>query len=132
MKAPVACRNIGAASELLRNLANPSRLAIICLLLEGERSVMELEAALGLHQPTLSQQLAVLRRAGLIAGRRTARQVYYRVSDERAAGIVAALRGLFPPFLPASALLTVDKGDTSRADLIKAGVLARLAGREMM
>jgi DNA-binding transcriptional ArsR family regulator len=131
MKAPLACKNIGAASALLRNLGNPSRLAIICLLLEGERPVAEMEVALGIHQPTLSQQLTVLRESGLIAGRRAARQVLYYVADDRAAQIVAVLRTMFPPFLPELAQRTVDHGDTDGAALINS-VLARLAERDMM
>ena len=104
MRAPPLCKNIEAASSLLRTLGNPSRLAIICLLLDGERSVMEMEAALRIRQPTLSQQLTALRRAKLIAGRRTFRSVFYRVCDDRAAQIVDTLRTMFPDLLPASAL----------------------------
>lgn len=132
MKAAVLCHDIAAASRLLQCLGNPSRLSIVCLLLDGERSVMALEAALGLRQPTLSQQLSALRRAGLIARRRVFRTVYYRVCDERAGRIVATLRGMFSELLPASALLTVADGGTGREALARAAVLARLAEREMM
>jgi DNA-binding transcriptional ArsR family regulator len=97
------CQAIGAASELLSLLANPDRLAIVCLLLEGERSVGQIEVALRLHQPTLSQQIGTLRRAGLIAGRRSARHVVYRLTDPRAEAIVATLRGIYSELLPASA-----------------------------
>jgi DNA-binding transcriptional ArsR family regulator len=132
VKAALVCKNIGAASQLLRTLGNPSRLAIICLLLDGERSVMEVEAALGIRQPTLSQQLTALRRAGLIEGRRVFRTVYYRVCDERAAQIVATLRTMFPDMLPASALLTVATGDMDRDALARLAALNRMAEREMM
>ena len=132
MKTPPLCREIEAASSLLRTLGNPSRLAIICLLLDGDRSVMELEAALAIRQPTLSQQLTALRDARLVEGRRTRRSVVYRVCDERAAQIVATLRTMFADLLPASALLTVSDGRTDRAALAHAAAVSRLAEREMM
>lgn len=132
MRAALLCKNIGAASRLLQILGNPSRLSIICLLLDGERSVMELEAALGIRQPTLSQQLTALRKAGLIAGRRAFRTAHYRVCDDRAAQIVATLRTMFPDMLPASALLTVTHGAMDRDALARAAVLARIAERETM
>jgi DNA-binding transcriptional ArsR family regulator len=132
MKAALLCKNIGAAAQLLQALGNPSRLSIICLLLDGERSVMELEAALGIRQPTLSQQLTALRKAGLIVGRRAFRTVHYRVCDDRAAQIVATLRTMFPDMLPASALLTITHGAMDREALARAAILGRMAEREIM
>jgi DNA-binding transcriptional ArsR family regulator len=132
MKKSVICRDIAAASELLRALANPDRLAIVCLLLEGERSVMELEVGLGIRQPTLSQQLTELRNAGLIAGRRALKHVYYHVADERAGQIVGCLRQIFSELLPASALLTVTESLKDRQSLADAVALSRLAEREFM
>ncbi|MBO0903390.1 ArsR/SmtB family transcription factor [Jiella sonneratiae] len=70
-------------AELFKRLSHPARLAIVCHLASGERSVGELEADLGLAQPSLSQQLTDLRTAGLIAPRRQAKQVFYRLVDER-------------------------------------------------
>ena len=132
MKAAVLCKDIEAASNLLRTLGNPNRLAIICLLLEGERSVMEMEAALGIRQPTLSQQLTAPRRAGLIEGRRAIKHVFYRVCDERAGQIVVTLRTLYAELLPASAVLTRSNGTMDRAALAKSAALSRIAEREMM
>ena len=132
MKASLLCRDIGAASDLLRALGNPSRLAIVCLLLEGERSVMEMEVALSIRQPTLSQQLTALREAGLIQSRRQVKHVFYRVCDDRAARIVATLRTMFSDLLPASALLTVTHGATDRKALARSAALSRIAEREMM
>ena len=123
------CRDIGEASALLALLANADRLAILCLLLEGPRTVMQLEVALDLHQPSLSQQIGTLRRAGLIAGQRTARQVSYRVSDGRVGTVVGALRGIYADLVPASAL-AVTGGD--RAAMTQAAIAARLAEREWM
>jgi len=62
--------NSASAGALLKALANPDRLLLLCQLSLGERNVSELEQLLGIQQPTLSQQLAVLRREGLVATRR--------------------------------------------------------------
>lgn len=85
----------GEASEFLKKLANPNRLMIACALVEGERSVRELEEGLGIRQPGLSQQLAELRDAGLIVGRKESKSVYYRLADERVSAIVALLYRMF-------------------------------------
>ncbi|HWK95477.1 MAG TPA: metalloregulator ArsR/SmtB family transcription factor [Pseudolabrys sp.] len=92
---PRLCRSIGEASDLLKALANPNRLSIVCMLLEGERSVAAIESELGIRQPTLSQQLGELREAGLVATRRDAKHIYYRVVDDRAGQIVKTLRIAF-------------------------------------
>ncbi len=126
------CRNIGLASGLLALLANPNRLAIVCLLLEGERSVMALEVALDIQQPTLSQQLGILREAGIITGRRLARRVFYRLADERTARVVETLRSIFEELLPASVILSSADPAQDRAALATAAALARLAERETM
>jgi DNA-binding transcriptional ArsR family regulator len=84
-----------AASDFMKRLANPNRLRIACALVEGERSVGDLEAALGLKQPLLSQQLAELRDAGIVEARRKVKQVFYRLSDPRAVALIATLHRLF-------------------------------------
>src|ERR1700730_17365283 len=89
---PLICRSVGEASELLKTIPNPNRLSIVCLLLEGERSVTELESELGIRQPTLSQQLGEVRAAGIVATRRAAQHVFYGLADDRAGRIVATLR----------------------------------------
>lgn len=94
---------VDEASFFLKKLANPSRLMIACALVESERSVGELEELLDIRQPGLSQQIAELREAGLIRGRKDAKQVYYNLADERVAETVALLHRLFcaqPPFSP--------------------------------
>ncbi|GAA4113515.1 ArsR/SmtB family transcription factor [Aminobacter aganoensis] len=85
----------GEASEFLKKLANPNRLMIACALVEGERSVRELEDGLGIRQPGLSQQLAELRDAGLIVGRKQSKSVFYRLADERVRAVVSLLYTLF-------------------------------------
>ena len=83
--------NAAAAGQLLKALANPDRLLLLCQLSQGERNVSELEAMLGIVQPTLSQQLAVLRREGLVATRREGKQIYYRISSEQALAVIGTL-----------------------------------------
>lgn len=80
-----------AAGQLLKALANPDRLLLLCQLSQGERNVGELEALLGIVQPTLSQQLAVLRREGLVDTRRDGKQVYYRISSPQALALINTL-----------------------------------------
>jgi DNA-binding transcriptional ArsR family regulator len=86
-----------AISEILKLLGNPQRLLIACLLSEGEYAVSEIEAKLGIHQPTLSQQLGALREAGVIEGRREAKAVIYRLTDEPTRHLLDALHRIFCP-----------------------------------
>lgn len=83
------------AVEFLKNFAHVNRLLIVCSLVEAERSVGELETLLGIRQPTLSQQLGELREAGIIAGRREAKQVFYRIADRRALALISMLHSQF-------------------------------------
>lgn len=87
--------NAASASALLKALANPDRLLLLCQLSQGERSVSELEQLLGIQQPTLSQQLAVLRREGLVATRREGKLIHYRISSAEALAVITTLYRLF-------------------------------------
>ncbi len=93
-----------AAAELLRALAHPMRLQILCRLLVGELAVGGFETELGLKQPNLSQQLGQLREAGLVTTRREAKTVFYSLADKRVRLILDALRQTFsatePPNVP--------------------------------
>jgi DNA-binding transcriptional ArsR family regulator len=84
-----------AATDFMKSLANPNRLMIACALIAGERSVGELETALGLRQPSLSQQLADLRDNGIVVARREAKQVFYRLADDRAVALLSTLHQIF-------------------------------------
>jgi DNA-binding transcriptional ArsR family regulator len=84
-----------AAGSFMKSLANPNRLMIACALLDGERSVGDLETDLGLRQPSLSQQLAELRESGVVEARREAKQVFYRISDQRVVALLATLHQIF-------------------------------------
>ena len=83
------------ASGLLRVLANENRMLLMCQLSQGEKSVGELEALLGIHQPTLSQQLGVLRNEGLVDTRRDGKWMYYRVAREEVLILLDALHGIY-------------------------------------
>jgi DNA-binding transcriptional ArsR family regulator len=87
----------GRATALLRVLANEDRLLLLCQLTQGEACVSELEEMLGIRQPTLSQQLSVLRAEEIVSTRRDGKKIFYRVSDPRAVSILATLYGLYCP-----------------------------------
>ena len=89
----------GAATELLKALANPHRLMIVCRLVEGERSVGELAAALGLRDSTVSQHLAVLRRERLVRARRDAQTIWYSLASKPARAVLETLFRIYcaPP-----------------------------------
>lgn len=89
--------NAGAAGQLLKALGNPDRLLLLCQLVHGEMNVGELEERLKIVQPTLSQQLGVLRREGLVATRRDGRQIYYNISSPQALEIIETLYKLYCP-----------------------------------
>ena len=72
-----------AAVETLKVYAQPQRLMILSCLLEGERIVSDIDAATGIGQPTLSQQLAELRRKNLVRTRRQGTQIFYALADEK-------------------------------------------------
>ncbi len=86
---------VGEASEFLKKLSNPQRLLLVCSLVGGERSVRDLEETLGIRQPGLSQQLAELREAGLIAGRKEGKTVHYRLADPRVVRLITTMHELF-------------------------------------
>ncbi len=87
----------GDAARLLRALANERRLMILCQLTAGERSVGELAGRVGLSQSALSQHLALLREEGLVATRREAQTIWYRIVDRAALAVMATLADTFCP-----------------------------------
>lgn len=82
-------------ASYLKVLANPSRLLILCELKQGERSVSALETAVGLAQSALSQHLAKLRESGVVATRRDAQTIYYRLADPKVERMMGTLYELF-------------------------------------
>lgn len=93
------------AGDRLRKFAQPQRLMILSLLLHGEKSVTEIDAATGIGQPALSQQLAELRKAELVVTRRQAKQVHYSLADEAVAQCVRSIEAMFGANDPEGALL---------------------------
>ncbi|MDB5891779.1 MAG: transcriptional regulator [Polaromonas sp.] len=90
----------GAATEAvaaLKVLANPERLLLLCQLSQGEMCVSELEEALEIHQPTLSQQLGVLRNEEVVSTRREGKNIFYGVADKRLLEILSLLYRLYCP-----------------------------------
>ncbi len=87
--------NAHLASEFLKALAHESRLLILCLLTDGEKTVGELEELLGRRQSTVSQQLARLRLDGMVSARREGTTIYYRLADERVQVVLEALYKAF-------------------------------------
>jgi DNA-binding transcriptional ArsR family regulator len=87
--------NARQASDFLKVLSQETRLLILCLLSEGEKSVGELEEFLGQRQSTVSQQLARLRFEGLVATRREGKLIYYSLASEEVSTILAAVYKIF-------------------------------------
>ena len=89
-----------AASEAvsaLKLLANEDRLLLLCQLSQGEMCVSDLEEALDIHQPTLSQQLGVLRTEGVVNTRRQGKNIFYSVADPALLEILTVLYRLYCP-----------------------------------
>jgi DNA-binding transcriptional ArsR family regulator len=87
--------NAGVACGLLKAMANEARLLVLCQLIEGEKSVTELQQLVGLSQSAMSQHLAVLRDHGIVATRRDGQSVYYRISSGHATAIMETLHREF-------------------------------------
>jgi ArsR family transcriptional regulator len=83
------------AQALLKVLSNPDRLLLLCQLTQGEQCVSDLEHALGIRQPTLSQQLGVLRDEGLVSTRREGKQIFYTITSHEAQALMQVLYELY-------------------------------------
>ena len=79
------------ACKLMKVLSNPDRLMILCQLSKGELRVGEIEEILGIGQPTLSQQLTVLREEELVTIRREGKSIYYHVKSPKALAVIEIL-----------------------------------------
>ena len=85
----------GQVSNMLKQLANQDRLLILCQLAEQEFNVSQIEQLTGIMQPTLSQQLTILRRAKLVITRREGKQIYYAIQDQRLMRLLQTLYQLY-------------------------------------
>jgi ArsR family transcriptional regulator len=83
------------ACGLLKVLANQDRLLLLCELTQGEFCVSDLEAATGIRQPTLSQQLTVLREERLVSTRREGKQIFYSIASKEAIAVMNVLYELY-------------------------------------
>ncbi len=83
------------ASRLLSAMSNDKRLMILCQLVEGELSVSDLAARLGVRQSTVSQHLALLKKDGFVEARREAQQQYYSLAGDEAQRILQTLYELY-------------------------------------
>jgi len=89
-------RKANEAAQLLKLLANENRLLILCRLVQArEMPVNELVAAVGISQSALSQHLAKMRAEGLVATRRDAQTIYYRIHDPNARRMLGLLKGIY-------------------------------------
>ena len=79
------------ACRLMKVLSNPDRMMLLCQLAQGEKRVGELEEILGIVQPTLSQQLTVLRDEELVETRREGKSIYYQVKSPKAMAVIGTL-----------------------------------------
>ncbi len=85
------------AVSVLKVLGNEDRLLLLCQLSHGERCVSDIEAELGIRQPTLSQQLAVLRNEGVVNTRREGKNIYYSVAEPKTLEILNLIYQLYCP-----------------------------------
>lgn len=102
-------------SGLLKSLSHPDRLMVLCHLAQGEMAAGELADALGRKAPAMSQQLAILRREGLIQARRDGQSIFYRIADGDALAILGFLYERF---------CNEDQQSAGPVDLSKAGAVA--------
>ena len=79
------------ASQLLKSLSHPNRLLLLCQLTQGEYCVSELESLVGIGQPSLSQQLGILRKDELVTTRREGKQIYYSIASDDALAVLELL-----------------------------------------
>ena len=87
----------GKACKLLKAVSNPDRLLLLCQMTQGEFSVRELELMTGIAQPTLSQQLTVLRDEQLVTTRRDGKQIFYTIVSKEALAVLQVLYQLYCP-----------------------------------
>ena len=95
MKVEDLRQNASQATGLLKTLAHEDRLILLCQLCEREMCVSELEQVLDIRQPSLSQQLGVLRREGLVETRRDGKHIFYRVTPGPALMILQQLHAIY-------------------------------------
>jgi DNA-binding transcriptional ArsR family regulator len=91
IKATDKMKMAGEVSEILKAIANPHRLLIMCKLIDDEVSVGILAEELGVRGAVASQHLSILRRSGIVATRRDGQTIYYKISDKRVRSLIETL-----------------------------------------
>lgn len=89
--------NAEAATGLLKSLANPNRLMVLCALVSREHTVGELEDLTGLSQSAISQHMARLREAGIVETRRDAQRIFYSLDNAEVRAVLETLHGIYCP-----------------------------------
>ncbi|NNH01845.1 metalloregulator ArsR/SmtB family transcription factor [Acinetobacter sp. ANC 5414] len=95
LKVRIDFSQVDLVSDCLKVLSNPDRLKILCVLVEGELNVQQIELRTDIQQPTLSQQLTVLRKADMVSTRREGKQIFYQVSDPKVLALMQTLYQLY-------------------------------------
>jgi DNA-binding transcriptional ArsR family regulator len=95
LKMRIDFSQVDLVSDCLKVLSNPDRLKILCVLVEGELNVQQIEIRTNIYQPTLSQQLTVLRNNQIVSTRREGKQIFYQLSDMRVLKIMQTLYDLY-------------------------------------
>lgn len=86
---------VDQVSNYLKVLSNPDRLKILCVLVNTELNVQQIEDCTDIHQPSLSQQLTVLRNHKIVVTRREGKQIFYQLADEKVLAIMQTLYQLY-------------------------------------
>ena len=89
--------NVGTASEVLKALSNETRIKIMCLLMDGEKSTGEIARRTEMRLPAISQHLSKMKAAGLVVSRREAQTIYYKTEDGVGHAIVGTLCDYYNP-----------------------------------
>ena len=95
LKTRIDFSQVDLVSDCLKVLSNPDRLKILCVLVESELNVQQIELRTEIQQPTLSQQLTVLRKADMVSTRREGKQIFYQVSDPKVLTLMQTLYQLY-------------------------------------
>ncbi|WP_114728631.1 ArsR/SmtB family transcription factor [Vibrio cholerae] len=88
-------KNVEEVAELLRVMAHPERLMVLCQLTQSEMGVGQLQQGSTLSQSAFSQHLTVLRKHGIIQARKESQQVFYRLADSRITALIQSLQNVF-------------------------------------
>ena len=95
LKTRINKSQVDLVSDCLKVMSNPDRLKILCVLVEGELNVQQIEIRTNIYQPTLSQQLTVLRNNQIVSTRREGKQIFYQLSDMRVLKIMQTLYEIY-------------------------------------